>query len=234
MLVFDRFKLDDCPPCSIANSGDSQLRATAISTLCTEGHRRAEPEPSHLRFPNSGCVPTGLINTCSDKIQELIASTTADSARRQDLATLKRLQAEFAAELATLRKRVDRLDAIATTSQMQQFSPTIKLKGEVIIAASSIFTGDRAPGQRADHTPTLGDRIRLLLTPIAVRFRDKDRTPRLDRMPLPFAPFQIPIEPGARLGSQWYLSLTISLSLTDIQPLSVSTSRKNRDYRSVL
>lgn len=103
------------------------------------------------------------IDTCSDKIQELIATTTADSARRQDLATLKRLQAEFAAELATLRKRVDRLDEIATTSQRQQFSPTIKLKGEVIIAASSIFTGDRAPGQRADRAPTLGDRIRLNL-----------------------------------------------------------------------
>jgi Carbohydrate-selective porin, OprB family len=83
------------------------------------------------------------INTCSDKIQELIATTTADSARRQDLATLKRLQAEFAVELATLRKRVDRLDASTTTLERQQFSPTVKLNGEVIIAASSIFTGDR-------------------------------------------------------------------------------------------
>jgi hypothetical protein len=103
------------------------------------------------------------INTCSDKIQELIATTTVDSARRQDLATLKRLQVEFAAELATLRKRVDRLDASTTTLERQQFSPTVKLNGEVIIAASSIFTGDRAPGQRAPRIPSVGDRVRLNL-----------------------------------------------------------------------
>lgn len=103
------------------------------------------------------------INTCSDKIQELNAPTTADSARRQDLETLKRLQAEFAAELATLRKRVERLDVSTTTLERQQFSPTIKLNGEVIIAASSIVNGDRATGQRADRTPTVGDRIRLNL-----------------------------------------------------------------------
>jgi Carbohydrate-selective porin, OprB family len=103
------------------------------------------------------------INTCADKIQELTATTTADSAHRQDLATLKRLQAEFAAELATLRKRVDRLDASTTTLERQQFSSTVKLKGEVILAVSSIFSGDRAPGQPAARTPTVGDRIRLNL-----------------------------------------------------------------------
>jgi Carbohydrate-selective porin, OprB family len=86
------------------------------------------------------------INACSDRIQELNATTTVDSARRQDLETLKRLQAEFAAELATLRKRVDRLDASTTTLERQQFSSTTKLKGEVILAVSSIFSGDRAPG----------------------------------------------------------------------------------------
>jgi hypothetical protein len=99
------------------------------------------------------------LNACSDKIQESIAPTTANLVRREDLETLQRLQAEFAPELATLRRRVDRLDERTTTIEKQQFSPKIKLNGEVIIAASSIFAG----GQRADRNLTVGDRIRLNL-----------------------------------------------------------------------
>lgn len=97
------------------------------------------------------------LNACADKIQESLASTTADSVRRKDLATLQQLQAEFAAELATLRQRIDRLDENTITLEKQQFSPTIKLNGEVIIAASSIFAG----GQPTDRNLTVGDRIRL-------------------------------------------------------------------------
>jgi hypothetical protein len=103
------------------------------------------------------------LNACSDKIQEQIASTTADSVRREDVETLQQLQAEFATELATLRQRIDRLDERTTNLERSQFSTTTKLNGEVIVGASSILAGDRATGQRADRNPTLGDRIRLNL-----------------------------------------------------------------------
>ncbi|MFN5388655.1 MAG: iron uptake porin, partial [Pseudanabaena sp.] len=51
------------------------------------------------------------INSCFDKINEIISAGLADKVGKEDLATLQKLQEEFAAELATLRGRVDALDA---------------------------------------------------------------------------------------------------------------------------
>ena len=51
------------------------------------------------------------LNACLDRVNELIATATADIVTREDLATLQRLQEEFSAELATLRGRVDALEA---------------------------------------------------------------------------------------------------------------------------
>jgi hypothetical protein len=51
------------------------------------------------------------LNACLDRVNELIATATADLVTKEDLATLQRLQEEFSAELATLRGRVDALEA---------------------------------------------------------------------------------------------------------------------------
>lgn len=72
------------------------------------------------------------LNACLDKIQELVAAATADFVRREDLEVVKRLQEEFAAELATLRGRVEALDVRTATLEKQQFSTTTKLYGQVI------------------------------------------------------------------------------------------------------
>ncbi|HEY9630377.1 MAG TPA: iron uptake porin [Coleofasciculaceae cyanobacterium] len=72
------------------------------------------------------------MNACLDRISELIASSTADLATQEDLATLQRLQEEFAAELATLRGRVDSLEARTAELEANQFSTTTKLRGETI------------------------------------------------------------------------------------------------------
>jgi len=45
------------------------------------------------------------LNACLDRVNELIAAATSEVVTREDLATLQRLQEEFAAELATLRGR---------------------------------------------------------------------------------------------------------------------------------
>ncbi|MGQ9872849.1 iron uptake porin [Leptodesmis sp.] len=73
------------------------------------------------------------LNACLDKIQELIAAATADFVRKEDLETVKRLQEEFAAELASLRGRVDALEVRTATLEKQQFSTTTKLFGQVIL-----------------------------------------------------------------------------------------------------
>jgi hypothetical protein len=79
------------------------------------------------------------LNACMDRINELIAAATADLVRKEDLLALQKLQEEFAAELATLRGRVDSLEARTATLERQQFSVTTKLSGEVIFSLASAY-----------------------------------------------------------------------------------------------
>ena len=99
------------------------------------------------------------LNACLDKIQELIAATTADFAKKEDLKTVQKLQEEFAAELATLRGRVDALEVRIATLEKQQFSTTTRLVGEAIF-----FANDALGGQAGDRTnPNLQYRASLYL-----------------------------------------------------------------------
>ncbi len=104
------------------------------------------------------------LNACLDRINELIAAATGDLVKREDLDAIRKLQEEFAAELATLRGRVDSLEARTTTLEKQQFSTTTKLRGEAIFAVADTF-GDstRFPnaGGRDNTNVTLGYRARL-------------------------------------------------------------------------
>ncbi len=108
------------------------------------------------------------LNACLDRVNELIATATADLVTKQDLATLQRLQEEFSAELATLRGRVDSLEARTAELEANQFSTTTKLVGEAIFAVSDVFgdnTGD------ANNT-VFQDRVRLGLE---TSFTGRDR-----------------------------------------------------------
>ncbi|MEA5417488.1 iron uptake porin, partial [Synechococcus sp. BA-132 BA5] len=66
------------------------------------------------------------LNACLDKINEIISAGLADKVGSDDIISLKKLQEEFATELATLSGRVDALDAKTTTLEAQQFSTTTK------------------------------------------------------------------------------------------------------------
>ncbi len=106
------------------------------------------------------------LNACMDQVNELIAAATNDMASKEDLATLQKLQEEFAAELATLRGRVDAVEAKAATLEKQQFSTTTKLQGEVAFSLADTF-GD------TDNTETVfQNRIRLQLV---TSFTGKDK-----------------------------------------------------------
>ncbi|MBW4690331.1 MAG: iron uptake porin [Lyngbya sp. HA4199-MV5] len=98
------------------------------------------------------------LNACMDRINELIAAGTADLVKKEDLLTVQKLQEEFAAELATLRGRVDALESRTATLEKQQFSTTTKLTGEVIFTIADAF-GD-FPRQGGTNT-VFNDRIRL-------------------------------------------------------------------------
>ena len=99
------------------------------------------------------------LNACMDRISELIASSTADLATKEDLATLQRLQEEFAAELATLRGRVDSLEARTAQLEAHQFSTTTKLKGETIFAVAVPLDTDS--NAFPDDQTIAGYRVRL-------------------------------------------------------------------------
>lgn len=99
------------------------------------------------------------LNACLDQITKLIGSSTANFVTREDLAVLQRLQEEFAAELASLRGRVDALEARTSELEANQFSTTTKLNGETIFAVSDTF-GKAAVGDDKT-TANLGYRVRL-------------------------------------------------------------------------
>jgi Carbohydrate-selective porin, OprB family/S-layer homology domain len=108
------------------------------------------------------------LNACLDRVNELIATATADLVSKQDLATLQRLQEEYSAELATLRGRVDGLEARTSELEANQFSTTTKLVGEAIFNFSQPFGGDAAvasgnSNRNLDSNTTFDDRVRLNL-----------------------------------------------------------------------
>jgi len=95
------------------------------------------------------------LNACLDKINEIISSGLADKVSKEDLATLQKLQEEFASELATLRGRVDGLEAKTAKLEAQQFSTTTKLYGQAIFGLQSRLpnTGSLTPRDGTKNTP---------------------------------------------------------------------------------
>ncbi len=103
------------------------------------------------------------LNACMDRVNDLIAASTADSAKKEDLATIRKLQEQFSAELATLRGRVDGLEGRTATLEKQQFSTTTKLFGQVILGIQG-RTGNNAaffPTNGAADTPDPGTQITM-------------------------------------------------------------------------
>ncbi|MEH2196326.1 MAG: iron uptake porin [Nostoc sp.] len=101
------------------------------------------------------------LNACLERINELIATATADLVKKEDLAALQKLQEQFAAELTTLRGRVDAVEARTAKLEANQFSTTTKLNGEVIIAGVGATGGAR---NNSDSNIILVNRVRLNLT----------------------------------------------------------------------
>ncbi|MFN6167137.1 MAG: iron uptake porin [Pseudanabaena sp.] len=111
------------------------------------------------------------LNACLDKINEIISAGLADKVSKDDLATLRKLQEEFAAELVTLRGRVNVLDAKVVNLEAQQFSTTTKLDGQVIVAVSASGSGtddlltpiENLSGNSGKANTTVINRVRLNL-----------------------------------------------------------------------
>ncbi|MFM7887751.1 MAG: iron uptake porin, partial [Pseudanabaena sp.] len=105
------------------------------------------------------------LNACLDKINEIISAGLADKVSKEDLATLQKLQEEFAAELATLRGRVEALDAKVTKLEAQQFSTTTKLFGQAIFGLQGRLGNSAQIGGLTVRDPatnvTFGQQVQL-------------------------------------------------------------------------
>jgi hypothetical protein len=113
------------------------------------------------------------VNACLDRVNELIAAGTTGLATKEDLATLQKLQEEFAAELATIRGQVDALEARTAELEANQFSTTTKLSGEVIFTIADTFGNSTEATGDEDNTETIfANRVRLNFD---TSFSGKDR-----------------------------------------------------------
>jgi hypothetical protein len=161
-----------------SSEGNSQDQVTSISQL-------SDVQPTDWAFQalqslveRYGCIagyPDGTyrgsramtryefaagMNACLDRVNELIAAGLADVVTRDDLATLQRLQEEFAAELATLRGRVDALEARTAELEANQFSTTTVLRGRTIFSLADAFGGEGYLDEENSNT-VFQSRVRL-------------------------------------------------------------------------
>lgn len=148
------------------------------------------------------------LNACLDRVNELIASATADSTTQEDLAIIQRLQEEFQAELATLRGRIDGLEARTAELEANQFSTTTKLSGNVFFN----LTGATAGGDVQIEARGLGGPLNL---------RGAGRG--LDGRPLVQTTDD---DPNITFGSYSFLNLTTSFTGRDslVTQLAVGNS----------
>ncbi|MFB2836305.1 iron uptake porin [Floridanema evergladense] len=116
------------------------------------------------------------LNSCLDRIQELIASLP-QGVSREDIDRLRKLQEEFAAELATLRGRVDALEARVSKVEAQQFSTTTKLRGFVAFNLSTAaIAGDEVKVEGFSGPPAMAMRDPVTNRPMVRRAGNPNTT----------------------------------------------------------
>jgi Carbohydrate-selective porin, OprB family len=150
----------DTSVASMMNSRDSVSQVSSVSELtdvdpnswafqslksmverygCLEGY----PSKKYLgNRPLSRYEFAAGLNSCLDKLGEQIAAASNNLATKDDLLMLQRLQEEFKTELATVKGRVESLEAKTRELEAHQFSTTTKLDGSVVMA----LTGGGAGG----------------------------------------------------------------------------------------
>ena len=111
------------------------------------------------------------LNACLDQIREHLTENAAAPDVQAALATLQRLQTEFASELLALSNQISALESRTDALAAQQFSMTTKLRGEVLFGLSGAF-GDEKARSDLDSTDAADeisnnlvftDRVRLIL-----------------------------------------------------------------------
>lgn len=137
---------------------------------CLEGYPESSSAPLRERTYRGNRAITRYefaagLNACLEQIYRLIRSTNtnniqANGIRQEDLEALRRLQADFATELASLPKRINNLETNLTQIEAQNFSTTTVLGGEILFAASGVG-GEDVNGNDIDANIVLSHRVEL-------------------------------------------------------------------------
>lgn len=138
------------------------------------------------------------LNACLDRVNELIATATSELVRKEDLVTIQRLQEDFAGELASIRGRVDFLEANVAELEANQFSTTTKLNG----LAWFNLTG-----------ATAGRRVRVEATPESINGPSAFRAAGRDASGRPFV--QRVDDPSITFSALTWLTLNTSFNGAD-------------------
>lgn len=101
------------------------------------------------------------LNACLEKVTTLLAEGKGGSASQDDLALIKKLQENFAADLSVLRARLDSAEERVEELEENQFSTTTKLAGEAVFTLAGVATGNRINGEDITKNTVFGDRLRL-------------------------------------------------------------------------
>lgn len=122
---------------------------------------------------------TDILNSCLNRINELMATKVADQLTQEDLFILQKLQQDFAEELTTLPGRIGTLQARTTELEANQFSTTTKLSGQVIFAVNGgAFEGARIVSPRGAeitrNDPNIATLYRVVLD-LDTSFHGSDR-----------------------------------------------------------
>jgi hypothetical protein len=110
------------------------------------------------------------LSACLDRLNEQLGTSTANAATRADLELIGRLQTDFVPELATVKGRVDVLEAQVETIEAQQFSSTVVLGGEAILGLADGFGGGPPGDGKAEPIFGYSTSLQLLAS-----FNGKDR-----------------------------------------------------------
>lgn len=95
------------------------------------------------------------LNACLDQITKQIGTSTANLVKKEDLLAVQKLQEDFAAELATLRGRVDALEARTSELEANQFSTTTKLSGFAWFNVTGAWANDKIRVETTDQKAAL-------------------------------------------------------------------------------
>ncbi|WP_448533344.1 iron uptake porin [Parathermosynechococcus lividus] len=150
------------------------------------------------------------LNACLDVISDRFAT-------KEELATLQKLMDEFAAELATLRGRVDNLEARTAALEATQFSTTTKLTGTAVM---SVQYGGRFSSSALTANPpfSLGSAVPSSTVPGSVS-------------PAPFFPIVsfTPTQTNPTVIAAVLLNLNTSFTGTDLLQTTLSTGNGGLD-----